>query len=124
MDKPHIPDAPGLSWRPRSNGWAAVWVARQDIVKRGFGPSTRQLAVFTAPPTPAEIERIEIACTRLQLEMYRFIGGEPQRFAGTVRALISAYQTDPDSPYHGSRYRTRVDFDNIVKRIDAAHGQE
>lgn len=123
MDKPHIPDAPGLAWRPRNNGWAAVWLARQDIAKKGFKPSTRQILVLEQPPTEAQETAIRIACVRFQEEMYEFGNERPRVFEGTLRALVSTYQTDPDSAYQTMRYRTRRDTDNLLKRIVAKHGK-
>jgi hypothetical protein len=122
MDKPHIADAPGLAWRPRRNGWAAVWLARQDIAKRGFKPSTHQIAVFSAPPTESQEMDVRAACVRLQEEMYEFGHERPKVFGGTVRAVINAYQTDDDSPYKKMRYNTRRHTDALCKRLDAKYG--
>lgn len=122
MDKPHILDAPGLAWRPRKNGWAAVWLARQDIASDGFKPSTRQIAVFERPPTEAEEIEVCAACVKFQEEMREFGHAKPKMFAGTLRALFAAYQTDPDSPYQTMRYKTRKHTDSLLRRIDAKHG--
>lgn len=122
MDKPHIPDAPGLAWRPRSNGWAAVWLARQDIAKKGFKPSTRQILVLEQPPTEAQETAIRTACVKFQEEMYEFGNERPRVFEGTLRALVSAYQTDPDSPYHGLEYHGRREFDTHAKHLVLEHG--
>lgn len=124
MERPHIADAPGLAWRPRKQGWAAVWLARQDVAQKGFKPSTRQLAVFESQPTEAQADDVRLACARLQREMYDFLEAKPKEFGGTVLALIAAYQTDPDSPYHAARYRTRRDIDNWCRRINAKHGTD
>lgn len=124
MDKPHIPDAPGLAWRPRSNGWAAVWLARQDIAKAGFKPSTRQIMVFTEPPTAAQEDDVRAKCVKFQEEMYEFGQARPAVFGGTIRALINAYQTDKDSRYHGMSYDTRRHTDAILKRIDKLAGEK
>jgi hypothetical protein len=123
MDKPQIAAAPGLAWRPRRNGWAAVWLARQDIAKnKGFKPTTHQIGIFSSELTEADLILIRRECTRLQDEMYAFIEKQPKVFAGTVRALISAYQTDKDSPYPGMRYRSRLQLDTLLRRIDAKFG--
>lgn len=123
MDRPHIPDAPGLAWRERKNGWAAVWLARQDFVKeKGFKPSTRQIAIFDQQPDDAQANDVRAACVKFQEEMYAFGVKQPKVFAGTVRALISAYQTDPDSPHHAMRYNGRRHTDALLKRIDGKYG--
>ena len=120
MERPHIPAAPGLAWRPRKNSWAAVWLARS----KGFKPSTHRIGVFTAPLTDDQIIRVRGECLRLQEEMYAFVEGKPKGFAGTVLALIAAYQTDPDSPYHTARYRSRRELDNWAKRINTKNGTD
>ena len=52
--KPEELKTPGLKWRERVDGWTAYWVARGDIVARGFMPKTQYLW----PPTfgvPCEV---------------------------------------------------------------------
>ena len=122
MDKPTIVDAPGLAWRARKNGWAAVWLARQDIAKAGFKPSTCQIAVFEQQPDEDQAQRVRATCVRLQEEMYTFGTAKPKVFDGTVRALIHAYQSDPDSRFHGMRYRGRLRIAALVKRVDDLFG--
>lgn len=122
MDKPKIQAAAGLAWRPRKNGWAAVWLARQDIAANGFRPSTHQIGVFTKDLTEADLILIRTECARLQDEMYAFGAARPKMFDGSIRELVNAYQTDQDSAYQTMRYRTRRDTDNILKRIVAKHG--
>lgn len=122
MDKPHIPDAPGLGWRRRKNGWAAVWLARQDLVADGFKPSTSQITVFTAQPTEAEEDHVRSVCIRLQDELKAFGNVQPKVFAGTFRALINAYQTDPDSLYQGLEYFGRREADMHCRHLVKDHG--
>lgn len=40
----------------------------------------------------------------------------------TVRQLIEAYRSDPISPYHSLRYRTRVNVDGVLRRIAQRQG--
>jgi hypothetical protein len=56
--------------------------------------------------------------------MFAFGSAQPKVFAGTVGALISAYQTDPDSPYHAARHQSRTGFDFHLRSINKAHGTE
>lgn len=112
MDKPHIPDAPGLAWRPRKNAWAATWIAS----KKGFKPATRQIGVFDHQPNEAEAHVVRAACVRLQEEMYGVMPDSQDD--GTVRGLIKCYQTDPDSRYHGIEYDGRRQTNSMLRRID------
>lgn len=122
MDKPRIQAAAGLAWRPRRNGWAAVWLARQDIAGKGFKPATHQIGVFTSELTEADLLLIRKECARLQSQMYAFLDDKPKTFGGTVRELVSAYQIDPDCTYQTMRYKTRRDTDNMLKKIVAKYG--
>lgn len=122
MDKPQIPDAPGLAWRPRKNAWAAVWLARQDIAKRGFEPATHQILVLTAPPTEAQEMDIRAVCVRLQEEMYAFGAPRPAIFGGRVRDLINIYETHPKSTYRTARPGTRKGYNSHIRKINSAIG--
>jgi hypothetical protein len=57
--------APGLGWRPRKNGWAAVWIA----TKKGFEPETHQIGIYTSAPTEQEWDHIAKECQRLDREV-------------------------------------------------------
>jgi hypothetical protein len=41
----------------------------------------------------------------------------------TLRGLINAYQTDPDSRHHKKRYATRRNHDTLLKRLVEGHGE-
>jgi hypothetical protein len=43
---------------------------------------------------------------------------------GTVRGLISSYQSDPDSPYQSLRYRTKEGYKRLLRRIDRDLGPD
>ncbi|WP_398480949.1 hypothetical protein [Tardiphaga sp.] len=122
MEKPHIAAAPGLAWRPRKNGWAAVWICRQDIAKKGFKPTTHQIGVFESELTESNLILIRKECARLQEEMYDFVTDQPNVFGGRIRDLINAYQTDPDSTYHALTYKSRKQVESIMRRVLEACG--
>ncbi|MGM5018684.1 hypothetical protein [Tardiphaga sp. 367_B4_N1_1] len=117
MEKPHITAAPGLAWRPRKNGWAAVWLCRQDIRELKFEPATHQIGVFESELTEADLVLIRKECERLQEEMYRFVENRPKVFGGRYRDLINSYQTDPDSDYQRMRPSSRSSADSLLRRI-------
>jgi hypothetical protein len=124
MDKPRIEGALGLAWRPRKNGWAAVWLARQDMAKKGYKPTTRQISVHTNALTDQDEIAITTKCLAFQEDMIKWNGDReaPKVFGGTVRALINAYQTDPACRYQKMRYNGRRHTDALCKRIDAKWG--
>jgi hypothetical protein len=124
MKPARIPDAPGHIWRKHAQGWECRWQARTDLIEKGFTPKSRQLFVGEAP-NETEIAFIQDTCRRLQDEMLTFgRGGLPAvgAFDGTLRSLISCYQTDPDSKYHKLRYRVRIGADGLLRRLSADYG--
>jgi hypothetical protein len=125
-ERPRFHDAPGLAIRPMSEGWEARWQCRTDLAARGFTP--KSVALWTGTE-PTEIERVYVSdnCRRLQDEMLVFGRGGVQSVAGldgTIRSLVAAYQTDPNSPYHNLRYQIRVNYSNVLGRIIDRHGDE
>lgn len=127
--KPTVADAPGLIWRPVKGGWEARWQCRTDIVNKGFTPKSQRLWMGTIP-NPTEAAYIADQCRRLQDEMLVFSrGGLPTSsvshvFDGSLRALVSCYQTDPDSSYHKKQYAVRRNHDTLLRRIVDRHGDE
>jgi hypothetical protein len=106
MDRPHLTDAPGIAWRRRGDGWAALWIARADMVKRGYIPKAAQLDVLYAEPDDAAVRFIRSECRRRQDEMLAWSKSGDERggaFDGTMLGLSRCFQTDPDSPYRSAR---------------------
>jgi hypothetical protein len=125
MKPARIPDAPGHIWRKRATGgWECRWQARTDLIEKGFTPKSKQLFVGEEP-NATEIAFIQDTCRRLQDEMLTFgRGGLPEigKFDGTLRSLISCYQTDPDSRYRKLRYKVRRHTDGLLRRLSADYG--
>jgi len=125
MKPARIEDAPGHIWRKHATqGWECRWQARTDLIEKGFTPKSKQLFVGEAPNS-TEIAYIQDTCRRLQDEMLTFgRGGLPEigKFDGTLRSLISCYQTDPDSRYHKLRYKVRRSTDGLLRRLSTDYG--
>ncbi len=127
-EKPDCLDTPGLNWRPRADRWIAVWIARADLVKRGFAPKTATLWKGLRP-TADEWKTISSACIRLQNEMLewsqaRSIELDPLRlFDDTIDSLIAIYLNDPDSPFQGRRYRVKLSYESRLRTISATVGK-
>lgn len=130
MNRPQIDNAPGLAWTPIKEGWLARWRARHDLIARGYEPKSVRLWSSTAErpePSALAITYIQDHCNRLQSQMLVWgRGGIPQlgSYDGTLRALVHSYQTDADSTYRKARYRTRVYYDCLCRRIIAEHGDD
>lgn len=133
-DKPQPPvlgqPAPGLVWRKRQNDWVATWLARTDIIERGYKPRSWPLWIGV-DPTPAEAETIATQCQHRQYEMLAWSRGvepppepEPEKFTGTLRSLAHHYRTDKDSPYQKNRYHVRMGRDSTLRHIVKDHGDE
>jgi hypothetical protein len=66
-------------------------------------------------------------CRELQQEMLVWArGGLPEvgPFDGTLRSLMRAYKTDPDSQYRKIRYNSRVHYDALMSLIETEHGDK
>lgn len=132
-EKPKGLNAPGLSWRPRSNGYVAYWVARPDLVKkRGYSlksvrlwPPSNSLRV---EPQADEWLAIGSNCVRLQGEMLEWANAGPANwdprslFDDTLASLIQVYQKDPDSPFRNLRQRTAQGYVSQMTTLIATVG--
>lgn len=75
---PIVPDAPGLVWKRRKDGWLAIWKPRPDVLKRGYPNKKTRLAVV-GECSSLEKEFISDMCTRLQYDMLQFKGPAPRK---------------------------------------------
>ena len=125
--------APGLKWRREHT--AAYWVARADLVKKGFKPST--VRIHFDPADFSHQAKIAAKCRVLQAEMlaWQRDGGAPRvgAFDGTFRSLIRIYQMERSSPFHRLRERSRTFYlygfrllDQVIgsARVDAVNGAD
>ncbi|NMN58020.1 hypothetical protein FHT36_001922 [Xanthobacter sp. SG618] len=118
-------DAPGLKWRSRKKGRAAYWVARHDIVKKGYRPET--VRIHFNPQEPDHLQEIAARCRVLQQEMLTWAGegraaAETRPHDGSMASLIRLYQTDEASPYRDIKWNTRRTYDQIVRYIETSYG--
>lgn len=129
--KPTDISAPGLAWRPRANNWTGYWVARQDIVARGYPLKSRQVwppsETPLAIPSPDDWLGIASNCQRLQDEMLTwgkaaFSDNPVDLYDDTVAALVKIYLNDKDSGFHELRHHTRVHYEKKMASIIAAVG--
>lgn len=89
--------APGLKWRKLASGLSPVWVADEADVKNGFHPKTVNLRQMADHP-----EMLAAKCNSLQADMILWRMGhraDPHKFDGTVKSLLSIYETHARSPY-------------------------
>src|SRR5262245_55100500 len=124
-EKPLGLQSRGLSWRKRSNRFVALWVARRDLVDKGYPVATQRIWPPTdsteTTPTYTEWLYISSECERLQNELLAWVRtckdeGNPQlAFNGTLKSLINIYQLDKDSSYHGLRHETRKRYDSVLR---------
>lgn len=123
--KPHIEDAPGLTWRPTAKGWEARWMARPGarealarVGKKAMVPIWKG-----GEPTAHDCEFIAERCRALQAEVRALLHGEmpetpPARLL-TVHDVIESYRTHRHSPYVKKvRHETQRGYDSKLRRID------
>lgn len=129
-DKPKIPGAPGSIWRKTAKGWECRWQARTSLIKRKY--ELKSLKLWSGrleEIDEATIRHIQDRATTLQTEMLVWARGGiekaiPAVYDGTLATLARCYQTDRDSPYHKTRYVSRVYYDKLIKRLTEDHGDE
>jgi hypothetical protein len=110
-----------------------MWVARPDIVKRGYAVKTVRLwppssDVRRLEPDADEWALIGSRCLKYQDEMLEWanIGQrdhDPRAiYDGTVASLVKVFQTDPDSPYRNLRPHTRKSYDSQQATLERTIG--
>lgn len=127
--KPFVPDAPGLTWKPRKAGWEARWQAQANVIRDGWPIKSRKIAVgLKEPLSSIEIADIQTQCNILQGEMLEFAAGGPPHvegeFTGTLGSLIDNYINDKDSSFQKIRYGTRSIYQNKLRRLKDEYGYE
>lgn len=123
---------PGLNWRARANGGTFYWVARPDLVERGYSLKSARLWPPTASPRlePAADEWNEMAssCARLQGQMLEWGNCKSTDFDpraiydGTMGSLVKIYRTDPDSPFQELRDAARYSYSSSLDTLTTAVG--
>lgn len=113
---PRTEEAPGLIWRTRRNGThVAYWVARKDLIKRGFRPKSVRLHFERDDPALAA------RCRMLQHQMIEWAanGGNARApgYDGTFQSLVTMYETDRDSPYFELRQPTQRTYSKTMKSL-------
>lgn len=108
-------DTPGLKRKRNKDGtFREYWQARDDLVRRGYRPSSVRLHY---PDTPAGRTQLAARCQILQAEMLAWTArgghGAPS-YDGTIKSLSKLYQTNEDSPYRGLKWNSR---ENITKSL-------
>jgi hypothetical protein len=78
---PIVPDAPGLVWKRRKDGWMAIWKPRPEVVKRGYLIKRMRLALVETGRECSPVQRqwISDRCIHLQHDMLQFKGSEPPK---------------------------------------------
>lgn len=103
-----------------------AWIERQ--ARDGFRSKEAERAAdrlratlaecAAADPIPAEL------MARLRDDSVAFEQAVQGRavFDGTLRTLIACYRTDPISTYHDCRFKTRENYDSLLRRIEREQG--
>ena len=85
--------SPGLVWRTSKDGMrSAVWVARADLVKRGFAPAAVQLWSSLAEPTA---EERSTTAADAQIQQDRMLAWERTNGAGAKPAQPARPEPPP-----------------------------
>lgn len=118
-------DTPGLKVRKNRNGSERLyWVARHDLVARGYQPKTVRL--YYDHRNPEDGPLIAAACQKLQAEMLVWAAGYRDRRDqpdGTIAGEIRCYQHDEASPYRELKWNTQRTYDQVLGVIEKAFGK-
>lgn len=119
-------DAPGFELRERKNGTRdQYWVATAAARTRGYLPRTVRLHYDLSGS--AGRHALEQRCRVLTNEMLAWLADPADVrkpiYDGTLGALITCYQTDRNSPYHGLAQTTRRGYDDWCRTLDRAIGK-
>jgi integrase len=107
--------APGLKWRKLANGICPVWVADETDVKNGFHPKTVNLRLMVDSP-----EMLVAKCNSLQADMILWRTGhraDPNKFDGTVKSLLSIYETHKRSPYRKLKPGSLRPYNHYLRKL-------
>jgi hypothetical protein len=119
-------DAPGFKLVKRANGLLQqYWRASDKARKRGYLPRTVRL--YFDLTTPQSREELEQCCKSLTNEMLVWLGDPTDTrkpiYDGTLATLITCYQTDKKSPYHGLAQNTQRGYDDWCRTLARAIGK-
>lgn len=108
-------DTPGLKRKKNKDGTIReYWMARADLVKRGYRPSSVRLHY---PDTPEGRLQLASRCQILQAEMLAWAsrgGASAPGYDGTIKSLSNLFQVNEDSPLQSMKWNSR---DNFVKSL-------
>jgi hypothetical protein len=118
-------ETPGLKVRQNRDGTKRLyWVARVDLVKKGYQPETVRL--HYKADHPDDYRLIQAACRKLQSEMLEWAAGRrdnQRQFDGTLGSLVQHYQTDEASPYRELKWNTRRTYEQVLSTVEKAFGK-
>ncbi|MBD9569004.1 integrase [Ensifer sp. ENS08] len=116
-------DAPGLKRKSNKDGTVReYWMARADLVKRGYRPSSIRLHY---PETPEGRIQLASKCQILQAEMLAWAargGASAPGYDGTIKSLSSLFQVNDDSPFQTMKWNSRASFLQSLEIIERTVG--
>ncbi|TGT91251.1 MULTISPECIES: integrase [unclassified Mesorhizobium] len=112
--------APGLKWIKRTRGRTPFWVANEVDVSNGYSPKTVNLYYLADQP-----DMLKAKCDSLQAEMLLWRTGyraDPLKFDGSIKSLLSIYETHPRSTYRKLRPGSLRPYNHYLKNLKAHIG--
>jgi hypothetical protein len=123
---PSDDQTPGLKVRRNRDGSERLyWVARADLVAKGYEPETVRLHYDRSTAEGKAL--ISAACLKFQAEMMEWVHNQTatiRTFDGTIAALVRNYQRDKASPYQELKWNTRRTYDQVLGVIERAFGKK
>ena len=114
---------PGLKRKRNKDGSVReYWMARGDLVGRGYRPSTVRLHYAD---TPAGREQLSAKCHILQAEMLSWAArGEHAApgYDGTLLSVSRLFQTNEDLPYRTMKWNSRANMTKTLVLVEKTVG--
>ncbi len=105
----------GLRW----NGDRPLWRASKAAIAKGYPLKSVNLSKFAKDPA-----LLRGHCERLQAEMLQWLNGSTGKvaFDGSIKALLTFYETDPDSPFHDMKRSSRQPYLSALRMMSLQIG--
>jgi len=94
-----------------------VWIARADLIKKGYLP--KYVPLYFDLSTPEGVDGLKAKCEKLQAEMLEWAGGvrDTVLYDGHMSTLFKVYETTEGSPYLHTSEDTQKVYSNALKKL-------
>ena len=111
-----VKETPGIVARASLTARASTdWRANAALVRQGFRPSVVRLH---GTPEVMLARALQLRAQMLEWEAH----GQVAAYTGTIKSLVTRYQTDTESPFRDLRHTTQTTYTKHLRLLVAAKG--